>query len=76
MSAVICKQRVLHKNEIVKYLQNLKNQDANQDHFIKPLQASTKPMKIDCPTIAHTFFMGRSILSYFLCLNCYNFQTA
>ena len=27
----------------------------------------------DCCTTAHTFFTGRSILGYFLRLNCYNF---
>ena len=38
-SAVICKQRFLHENEIVQYLTNYKY--VNQDHFKKLLQAST-----------------------------------
>ena len=36
MSAVICKQRLLHEKEIVQYLQNHKYQNINQDHFKKP----------------------------------------
>ena len=40
-SAVTYKQRFLYKNEIVQYLQNYIDQDVNQDHFRKPLQAST-----------------------------------
>ena len=35
-SVVICKQRLLYKNEIVQYIQNFKCQDINQDHFRKP----------------------------------------
>ena len=64
-SAVICKERLLHENEIVQYLQNYKYQDINQGHFRKLLQASTNAIKIDCPTTAHTFFTGCSVLSYF-----------
>ena len=56
-SLVIYKQRFLHENEIVHYLQNCKYQDVNQDHFKKPLQASTNATKNDCPTLAHTFFL-------------------
>ena len=65
-SAIICKQRFLHKNEIVQYLQNYKYQDVNQGHVRKPLQTSTNSMQNDFPKTAHTFFTGRSILSYFL----------
>ena len=36
-SAVICKQRFLHGNEIVQYLQNRKCYNVGQDHFRKPL---------------------------------------
>ena len=43
-SAVICKQRVLHENETVQYLQNYKYQDVNQSPFTKPLLASTNAM--------------------------------
>ena len=75
-SAVIFKQKFLHKNKIVQYLQNYTYQDVNQDHFRKPLQASTNAMKNNYPKIVHTFFTGSSIFSYFLCLNCYNFRTA
>ena len=74
-SAVIYKQKVLHGNEIVQYLQNYKCQDVTQDPFKEPLQASTNPMKNNCPAIAHTFFTGCSILGYFLSLSCYNFRT-
>ena len=74
--AAICKKIFLHKNEIVQYLQNYSYQDVNQDHFKKTLQASTNAMKNNCPQITLTFFTGCSALSYFLHLNCYNFQTA
>ena len=33
-------------------------------------------MKNNYPKTAHTFFTDRSIFSYFLCLNYYNFHTA
>ena len=72
-SVVIGKQTFLQENEIVQYLQSYKYQDIKQDHFRKPLQASTNTMKNGCPTTSHTFFAGCSILSYFLRLNCYNF---
>ena len=74
--AVICKQRFLDKNEIFQYLQNYKYQDVNQDYFRKPLQGSKNVMKTNYPKTAHIFFTGRSIFSYFLRLNCYNFCTA
>ena len=60
----------------MQYLQNYKYQDVNPGHFRNHLQASTNPMKNDYPKTAHTFFTGRSIFSYFLRLNCYNFLTA
>ena len=75
-SAVISKQRFLHEGDIVQYLQNHKYQDVNQEHFRKLLQTSTNDMKNDYPKTAHTLFTGRSIFSYFLRLNCYNFLTA
>ena len=55
MSAVICIQRFLLENEIVKYLQGYKYQDVNQSHFGKPLQASTNSMKSDYPATAINF---------------------
>ena len=75
-SAVIRKQKFLHENEIVKYLHNCKYQDVNQGHLKKPLQASTNYKKNDYPATTHTFFTIRSILSYFLRLNFYNFRIA
>ena len=75
-SAVICKQKFLHENEIVQYLQNYKYENVNQSHFRKPLQVSTNGIKNNFPTTTHTFFTSRSILSYFLRLNCYNFRDA
>ena len=36
-SAFICKQRLLHRNEIVQYLENCKCYNDGQDHFRKPL---------------------------------------
>ena len=62
--------KIFHKNQIVQYLKNYKYQDVNQSHFRKPLQALTNAMKNNYPETAHTFFLGCSILSYFLCLNC------
>ena len=43
-SVIICKQRYLHENKIVQYLQNNKYQDFNQERFRKFLQASTNLM--------------------------------
>ena len=68
--------RYLHENEIVQYLQNYSYQDINQGHFKKTLQASTNAMKNNCPQVTLTFFTGYSALTFFLHLNCYNFQTA
>ena len=78
MSAVICKQRFLYENETVQYLQNyiyiktliiaiLKSRN-------KILQTSWKTTTLT--KVVHTFLMSRSIFSYFLRLNCYNFHTA
>ena len=75
-SAVICRQRFLHVNEIVQYLQNYKYQDVNHNQFRKPLQASSNAMKNDFPSTTHAFSTGRSVLSYILRLNCLNFRTA
>lgn len=66
----------MHENKTVLYLQNCKYQDINRDGFRKPEQVSTNTMKNNYPKTAHTFFMDRSIFSYFLCLNYYNFRTA
>ena len=44
-SAVVCKKRHLHRNQILQYLQNCKCYNAGQDHFRKPykvLQDSSK----------------------------------
>ena len=35
--AVSCKQRLLHGNEILQFLQNCKFYNVEQDHFRKPL---------------------------------------
>ena len=78
MSAVICKRRFLHENEIVQYLQNYKYEEVNQGRFRKTKQASTNVIKNNYPKTAHTFFTGCSIFSYFFTFNltCYNFRTA
>ena len=44
MSAVICKERSMHKNEILQYLQNYRYKDVDQVYFRKPLQAFTNSM--------------------------------
>ena len=36
-SAVICKQSLLHENDIMQYLQNCKCYNVGQDHFRIPL---------------------------------------
>ena len=74
-SAVICKQRLFHKNEIVQYLQNYKYQDVNGDNFKKQLQTSKKAKKNNYPETAHKFLMCCSIFTYFLRFYCYNFRT-
>ena len=48
MSAVICKQRLLHKSQIVQYLQNYKYQDINSRPFQKALTNL-----YNCPFIFH-----------------------
>ena len=48
----------------------------NQGHFRKPLQASTNVTKNNYPETTHLFFTIRSIFSYSLRLNYYNFLTA
>ena len=35
--AIICKQILLHENEILQYLQDCKRYNVDQDHFKKPL---------------------------------------
>ena len=75
-SAVICKQRFLHKNQIAQYLQT-----TNTKTLIKViLESSQKLLQIPSETSALRqpiqFFTGRSILSYFLRLSCYNFHIA
>ena len=71
-SAFICKQRLLHVNDIVQYPQYYK--DVDHGLLINSLQTSTHAMKDDCPTTAHAFLTGPSILNFFLLL--FNFQTA
>ena len=41
-SGVICKQRLFHGNEIVRYLQNCKCYNVDQDHFGKVLTGCLK----------------------------------
>ena len=65
MSAVICKQRFLHENEIVQYLQNYKYQDVNRGYFRKPVQAATNLMKNDYPKPAYTFLRAIQYLTTF-----------
>ena len=49
VSAVICKQRILHENEIVQDLQNYNYEDVNQGHFRKPSETSADAMKNNYP---------------------------
>ena len=44
-STVICKKTLLHRNEIVYYLQNCKYYSVVQDHLRKPLQTSARFIK-------------------------------
>ena len=37
MSAIICVQRILHRNKIVQYLQNYKRHESGKGHSRKPL---------------------------------------
>ena len=48
-SAVICKQRLLHKNEIVQYLQNYSCFVFDQSHFKEASQSSPESMKSNFP---------------------------
>ena len=47
--AVIYKQKLLHENEIAKYIHNCKCYGVSQIHFIKPLQSSAKTVKNNYP---------------------------
>ena len=69
MSAVICKQRLLHKNKI---LHSYKCYGVDQTDFRKPLQSSTKNMKKKYPKRTHSFVTDRSIFNYSKRLNCFN----
>ena len=62
MSAVICKQKLLCKNEIVEYLWKYKWYCVYQGHFRKHLQ---RPYKKYYPKKDDTFFMNRWILAIF-----------
>ena len=62
MRPVTCKQRLLHKNEIVQFLPNYKCQNINQGQLRKHLRGNRHE--------------NRSIFSYFLSLNWYNLRTA
>ena len=42
MSAVICKLKLLNKNELVKYLQNYKCYNVDYGHFRKQLKSSIR----------------------------------
>ena len=57
------KTKVFARKEIVQYLQNCKYQDVNQNHFRKPLQASTNVMEKGYIKTAHIFFTRRSIFT-------------
>ena len=58
-STVACKLRLLHKNEVVQYLQNHKYQAINRNYFRKHLKASINTLKNNYPKTGHTFFMGK-----------------
>ena len=45
MSVVICKQTLLHRNQIVQYFENYKCYGDDRDHFRKHLHSCTKFMK-------------------------------
>ena len=72
-SAVICKQRLLHGNEIMQYLQNCKCYNVDEEHSKKSLQSSVGLMKRSYLWTTRTILKGRSILGYFSRLNCRNF---
>ena len=45
-------------------------------HFRKLLQGSASTIKYDYTKKAHAFITGRSVFSYFLRLNCFDFGIA
>ena len=75
-SAVIYKQKIWLENEIVQYLQNYRCKDVHQGNFRKSLDSSTNTMKNDHPNSAHIDFTDRSVCSYIIRLNRYNFCIA
>ena len=44
-AAVTCKQKLLHENEIVLYLQNYNSYDVDQGHYKKTLERFTNSTK-------------------------------
>ena len=62
MSAVICKQRILHENEIVQDLQNYKHEDVNQGHFRKPSETSANAMKNNHPKTSFSWLFNFYLL--------------
>ena len=65
MSAVICKQRLLHKNEIAQYLRNFKCYDVNLGHFREPLLRSANIIKISTLKLPAQFSWAVQFLATF-----------
>ena len=65
-STVVCKLRLLHKNEVVQYLQNYKYQAINRNYFRKHLKASINTLKTTTLRQATHFSRAKSIKLHFL----------
>ena len=73
-SALICKQRLFHKNEIVQFFKTTNTKTLIETILksnYKPLKKPRKTTTLKQPIN----FSCCSIFSYFLRLNCYNFRT-
>ena len=62
-TSALCKQRLLHGNEMVQYLQNYKCYNVS---FRNTLQSFTNDLKKDYPKTAHKFFLDCLSFSYSL----------
>ena len=65
-SAVACKQKLLHENEIVQYLQHKNTKTLIRAILESPYKLLQAPQKIATLGQPTYFFMGRLIFTYFI----------
>ena len=68
MLAVVCKQKLLHENKIIQYLQKYKYCNVDQSDFRKPLQNFAN-------TIKNIYFLGLPIYFQSILVNVQKYTT-